>query len=135
MSAACRAWVIAGVAAVSLLLAGMCHGGDKPKSEADQPLSTRILGAWASDPVQTPLGKATQTFCFGADGTVTSHSNTQAGPRSGAGTYRLEADRVTMLWPDTGDSVVLKVSWSGERLVLTDGSQESRSYRRASKGC
>jgi hypothetical protein len=135
MNAKHRVWTIAGVAAASLLLAGFGFGADEPKPKAAPPLSELIVGAWDSGPVDTPYGKATQTFCFGADGKVSIHSNSSAGPMSRAGSYKVEGDRVTVLWPEPGTSVILRASWSGERLVLTDQSGQARSYARSSTGC
>jgi hypothetical protein len=62
-------------------------------------------------------------------------TETAAGPLSNSGTYSLEADRVTVKLANPESSLVLRVSWSGEQLVLTDDSAQTRSYSRGAKGC
>jgi hypothetical protein len=135
MNARFRVCVVAGVAATALLLGGSLHARRAPKPKAEPPLSARLVGEWTSEPFEASVGKATQTFCFRADGTVAVHTETPAGPLSSSGTYALEADRVTVMLANPGSSIVLRVSWSGERLVLTDQSSVARSYSRGSKGC
>ena len=135
MNAEHRVGVMAGVVAVALILGGSLHARHAPKQKTEQPLSARIVGAWTSEPFESPVGKATQTFCFRADGTIAVDTEAPAGPLSSSGTYVLEADRVTMKLANSESSVVLRVSWSGERLVLTDQSGQARSYSRGSKGC
>jgi hypothetical protein len=135
MNAKRRVGVMAGIVAAALFLGGSLHARHAPKQKAEQPLSARIVGAWTSEPFEASVGRATQTFCFGADGTVTVRTETAGGPLSSSGTYVLEVDRVTVKLENPESSVVLRVSWSGERLVLTDESAQARSYSRGSKGC
>jgi hypothetical protein len=54
---------------------------------------------------------------------------------SNSGKYHLDSDRVTVQLENPSSSQVLQVSWSAERLVLTDPSGQARSYRRTSKEC
>lgn len=135
MSARSKAVAVAGVAAVALLLAGVCYGGRAPKKKAEQPLAERIVGEWTSDSFETQVGSATQSFCFRADGTIAVRTERRGGPVSNSGKYRLDAERVTVQLDNPSSSVVLRASWSDERLVLTDPSGEARSYRRTSKEC
>ncbi len=135
MNARFRVCVVAGVVAAALLLGGSLHARRAKKPKAEPPLSARIVGEWTSEPFESQVGKATQTFCFRADGTAAVHTETPAGPLSSSGTYVLEAERVTVKFANPESSVVLRVSWSGEHLVLTDQSSVARSYNRGSKGC
>ena len=54
---------------------------------------------------------------------------------SDSGTYVLEGSRLTVRLSKAPSPLILQVSWSAERLVLTDQSDEARSYRRTSNGC
>jgi len=135
MNAKSRVGVMAGVVAVALFLGGSFHARHAPKQKAEQPPSARIVGEWTSEPFEASVGKATQTFCFRADGTVAVRTETPEGPRSSSGTYVMETDRITVKFANPESSVVLRVSWSGEHLVLTDESAQARSYSRGSEGC
>jgi hypothetical protein len=135
MNTTCKSVVVVGVVAASLILLGACRRDHAPTSEANQPLSSRLVGEWKSDPFVGQLGESTETYCFGSDGSVSAHTETQAGAMNNRGTYQLAGDRVTVSWPDPGASAVMTVSWSGEHLVLTDDSQKSREYHRTSKRC
>jgi uncharacterized protein (TIGR03066 family) len=118
----------------AVVLGGSAHAR-APKPKAEPPLSTRIVGQWTSEPFEASVGKATQMFCFRADGTVAVRTETTAGPLSNSGTYLLEVDRITVKLANPESSLVLRVSWSGERLVLTDESAQARSYSRGAKEC
>jgi len=135
MSAKFRVCVVAGVVAVALCLGGTVDARKVPKPKVEPPLSARIVGEWTSEPFEASVGKATQTFCFRDDGTVAVRTETPAGPMSSNGTYVLDGDRITVKLADPPSAVVLRVSWSAERLVLTDESAQARSYSRGSKGC
>jgi uncharacterized protein (TIGR03066 family) len=134
MNARFKVGVVAGVVAGAVVLGGSLHAR-APKAKAEPPLSARMVGEWTSAPFDASVGKATQTFCFRADGTVAVRTETAAGPLSTSGTYSLEADRVTVKLANPESSLVLRVSWSGEQLVLTDDSAQTRSYSRGAKGC
>jgi len=134
MNALFRVCVVAGVVAIALLLGGSVHARRAAKPKVEPP-PARIVGEWTSEPFESQVGKATQTFCFRADGTLAVRTETQAGPLSNSGTYVLEAGRITVKLANPESSVVLRVSWSGERLVLTDESAQARSYTRGAKGC
>jgi uncharacterized protein (TIGR03066 family) len=127
--------VMIGVVASALFLGGSLEAREAPKPKAEPPLSARIVGQWTSEPFEASVGKATQTFCFRADGTVAVHTETESGPLSNSGTYALVGDRVTVKLANPASSVVLRVSFSGERLVLTDESAQARSYGRGANGC
>jgi uncharacterized protein (TIGR03066 family) len=127
--------VAIGVVATALLLGGSVEAGKAAKPQPEPPLSARIVGKWTSEPFEASVGKATQTFCFRADGTVEVHTETPAGPMSNSGTYFVEVDRVTVKLKNPAASVELRVSWSGERLVLTDESGQARNYDRGANGC
>jgi uncharacterized protein (TIGR03066 family) len=125
---------VIGVVACAVVLGGSLDARQAPKPKAEPPVP-RIVGEWKSEPFDSSLGRATQTFCFRADGTVAVHTETSAGPVSNSGTYALEPDRVTLKLAKPESSLVLRVIWSGERLVLTDESGQARSYNRGSNGC
>lgn len=135
MNARSRVCVVAGVVAITLVLGGSLQARHAPKQKPEQPPPSRIVGEWKSDPFESSVGTATQTFCFRADGTVAVHTVTPAGPLSNSGTYVLETDRVTVRFAKPESSAVLRVSWSGERLVLTDESAQARFYTRGANGC
>lgn len=127
--------VVIGVVACALFLGGSPGAGEAPKPKAEPPLSARIVGQWNSEPFESSVGKATQTFCFRADGTVAVHTETPSGALSNSGTYALERDQVTVKLAHPESSIALRVSWQGERLVLTDESAQARSYGRGANGC
>ena len=130
-----RVRVAIGIVAGAFLLGGIVDARKDPKPKAEPPVSVRIVGQWTSEPFEASVGKATQTFCFRADGTVAVHTETPAGPLGNTGTYVLEGGRVTVKLANPESSVVLLVSFSGERLVLTDESAQARSYDRGANGC
>lgn len=135
MSAKLKCCVLAGVVAGALLLTAGCHDAQPPKQTPDRPQPARIVGEWTSDPFQVQVGKATQTFCFRADGTAAVRTNIETGPMSDTGTYVLDGTRLTVRLSKAASPVILQVSWSAERLVLTDQSDDARAYRRTSDGC
>ena len=135
MNATSRVCVVAGVVAAALVLGGSLQARRAPKPKVEQPPPPRIVGEWKSDPFESSMGRATQTFCFRADGTVAVNTVLPSGPVSNSGTYALETDRVTLRLVKPESSSVLRVSFSGERLVLTDESGQARFYTRGSNGC
>jgi hypothetical protein len=135
MKSKLRVRVAIGVVVSALVLGGSVDARKAAKPEPEPPLSTRIVGQWTSEPFESSVGKATQTFCFKADGTVQVRTETSAGPMSNSGNYFVEVDRITVKLKNPVGSVELRVSWSGERLVLTDESTQARTYDRGANGC
>jgi hypothetical protein len=134
MNSRLRVGVVAGVLAGAVVFGGSVQGR-APKPKPVPPLSARIVGEWKSEPFEASVGKATQMFCFRADGTVAVRTETTAGPLSNSGAYVLETDRITVKLANPASSLTLRVSWSGEQLVLTDESARARSYSRGAKEC
>jgi uncharacterized protein (TIGR03066 family) len=126
--------VAASVISTLLLGAGPVLGETAPPAAEPAP-SARIVGEWTSGPFESPLGRATQVFCFRADGTVALHSQTQGRPSEAKGTYLVEAGRLTITWSEPASTSALQLTWSGDNLVLADDSGMSRTYRRSSSEC
>ena len=135
MNAIRRALVAEALLAATLAALVACTTGQSSGSSPAQSLSTRIVGEWTSDPFESQLGLSTEVFCFREDGTFAVQHNSQAGSIGNSGTYRVEADQVTVSVPDPGSTSVLQVAWAGQRLVLTDDRKKPRTYRRTSKAC
>jgi hypothetical protein len=136
MNSRLKVRVAIGVIVSAFLLGGSVDAARKAaKPKPEPPLSTRIVGQWISEPFEASVGKANQTFCFKADGTVEVRTDIPTGPMSNSGTYFVEVDRITVKLKNPVGSVELRVSWSGERLVLTDESAQARTYDRGANGC
>jgi hypothetical protein len=110
---------------------------DRPTTYKGAELSSRLVGEWTSDPFVSQVGVTTERFCFGPNGDIWRAGDIAGIPGSlkNNGTYRVDADRVTMSWPSTGSEAVLTVTWSGDRLILNDDRLGPRSYRHTSSKC
>jgi len=117
------------------ILAYSCGGSSDPGP--GRVLSQRIVGEWVSDPFESQLGMSTEALCFTSDNRVVGWHEVEgiAGRSTNKGTYVLAGTQLTLSWPNTGLSATMQVSWSGDRIVFTDSSNKSRSYKYAEKGC
>ena len=91
--------------------------------------SNALVGLWRSNAFEGQLGSSVESFCFGADGTVTTTVETQAGQLSNSGSYELAGNVLTLRWR-SGSSATLKASVDSRKLVLAAESGKARIYKR-----
>lgn len=93
-----------------------------------------LIGKWKSEPYSTQLGRATNTFCFSADGKYSSNFISQGGTADDDGDYKVDG-RSLFLTGHTGPIAVYTISaLSRQRLVLVEDG-ERRIYHRVSRKC
>jgi hypothetical protein len=78
MNSKLRVRIAIGVVASALLLGGSVDARKAAKPKPEPTLSARIVGQWASEPFESSVGKATQTFCWSGERLVLTDESAQA---------------------------------------------------------
>lgn len=99
------------------------------------PTAQDLGGMWVSQSAVTQPGTASQTFCFGKDGSVQGTSQVQGRTTRYRGTYKIAGNVLTIQSPDLDATAALQASLSLGKLKLTSPNGSTQKYTKVSGTC
>ena len=99
------------------------------------PTAKDLGGMWVSQSAVTQPGAASETFCFGNDGSVQGTSQVQGRTTRFRGTYKIAGNMLTIQSPDLDTTATLRANLSLGKLELTSPNGSTQKYTKVPGSC